>query len=65
MLVHGRPFTEVLVSGLPDNLSRALKPIFHPGPVATAPVASPRFRHAKSAALDPAAAPIRAGSCLA
>ena len=56
MLVHGRPFTEILVSGLPDDLSRAHQPVFSSGAVATAPVASPRFHHAESAAPDLSAA---------
>ena len=57
MLVHGRPFTEMLVSGLPDDPAAHTKPSFirvrgdGPGSVAEVP-------SCKSAALDHAAAPI-------
>ena len=44
MLVHGRPFTKVLVSDLPDDLSRAYLPVFFirgrgdaPGSIAEVP----------------------------
>jgi hypothetical protein len=36
MLVHGRPFTEVLVSGPPDDISRT-QPVFSSRAVTTGP----------------------------
>ena len=55
MLVHGRPFTKVLVSDLPDDLSRAHQPVFHPGH-GDSPGSIAEVRHAESAALDPVSA---------
>ena len=52
MLVHGRPFTEVLVSGPPDDLSRT-QPVFSSRAVTTGPGSIAEVRYPESAALDP------------